>query len=408
VLAVRDHFLAKDENGQPSFKYSDNPGIPGLPSANKLTYFLFQNKKGYCAYYAGATLFLLRGLGIPSRVATGFLTVDRSNKNPGWYWFYEDQAHAWVQAWFPEYGWIDFDTTVPLEDQQQAPQPDQTPPLTSQTAWLVANGRAISIDTVKQQATMEVDKMLYWDNPYPFEPTEKMLMDVSLAKISRDSGQVALKDLHKGDEIVSVSYSIRFKSIPPKESDSGLSLLKRFPDPAPIDEIKIMAKDEEAKKEIVKKEKAKPVNWTKVFLSSFALILFAIILLFSLPWLIFQWLHARAKAKKEPAKSAYARFMASSYYLNQMGYERGQLSAAQFAREKVDPTFGTQYSRFMNTFLKTKYSRQPLDSYDSKVIEEHYPAFYKQVKSQLKWKYRMSHWLNFYRPIAFFSKPKIK
>ncbi len=71
------HFLSKDEEGQPLFKYTDNPGIPGLPSANKLTYFLFENRKGYCAYYAGATLFLLRALGMPTRVATGFLTVDR-------------------------------------------------------------------------------------------------------------------------------------------------------------------------------------------------------------------------------------------------------------------------------------------------------------------------------------------
>nr|MCU0334200.1 hypothetical protein [Chitinophagaceae bacterium] len=33
VLAVRDYFLKKDENGEPTFKYSDNPGIPGMPSA---------------------------------------------------------------------------------------------------------------------------------------------------------------------------------------------------------------------------------------------------------------------------------------------------------------------------------------------------------------------------------------
>jgi hypothetical protein len=160
IIAIRDYFLAKDEDGQPTFKYSDNPGVPGIPSANKLTYFLFENKKGYCAYYAGATLFLLRSLGIPSRIATGFLTVDRSNKNPGWYWFYEDQAHAWVQAWFPGYGWIDFDTTVPFEDQQQAPQPDHTPPLTSQTAWLVATGKTIKVDTLQKRVTMQVDKML--------------------------------------------------------------------------------------------------------------------------------------------------------------------------------------------------------------------------------------------------------
>lgn len=426
IISMRDYFLAKDEDGQPTFKYSDNPGVPGIPSANKLTYFLFENKKGYCAYYAGATLFLLRSLGIPSRIATGFLTVDRSNKNPGWYWFYEDQAHAWVQAWFPGYGWIDFDTTVPFEDQQQAPQPDQTPPLTSQTAWLVANGKALAIDTVNKKVTMQVDKMLYWDNPYEFSPSESMLMDVSIAKISHDTGQVALKDLHKGDDIVSVSYSEQFKNIRPAETDSGISLLKKFPWPAPIDEIKIMAKDEEVKKEAAKQKKAEPVNWKRVFYTTFGLVLLGILLLFSMPWLIFQYLHARAKQRPivkssgaetlAPAsidqtmvrRQAYWRFMASAYYLNQMGYERGNMSSAQFARDVVDPKFNTSFSRFMNTFLKTKYSRQPLDNYDAKVISEHYPEFYTQVKSKLAGKYRFSHWLNFYRPVNFFDKPKVK
>lgn len=420
IISIRDYFLAKDEDGQPTFKYSDNPGVPGIPSANKLTYFLFQNKKGYCAYYAGATLFLLRSLGIPSRIATGFLTVDRSNKNPGWYWFYEDQAHAWVQAWFPGYGWIDFDTTVPFEDQQQAPQPDQTPPLTSQTAWLVANGKAVSIDTAQKKVTMRVDKMLYWDNPYEFEPSQNMLMDVSLAKVSHDTGQVNLSDLKQGDDIVSVSYSEQFKNIRPNEMDSAMSLLKKFPQPAPIDEIKIMSKDEVKKEASAKQKKAEPVNWKHVFYTVFALVLLCILLLFTLPWLIFQYLHAMAKRPVVPAniadasaqsslrKQAYRRFLASSYYLNQMGYERGNLSSAQFAREVVDPEFGTHFTRFMNTFLKTKYSRQPLDSYDEKMISEHYPAFYEQVRNKLPGKYRFGHWLNFYRPVNFFEKPKVK
>ena len=47
MIAIRDYFLSKDEFNQPLFKYSDNPGIPGLPSANKLTYFLLENRKGY-------------------------------------------------------------------------------------------------------------------------------------------------------------------------------------------------------------------------------------------------------------------------------------------------------------------------------------------------------------------------
>ena len=105
---------------------------------------------------------------------------------------------------------------------------------------------------------------------------------------------------------------------------------------------------------------------------------------------------------------AYRRFIASGYYLNQMGYERGNLTSAQFARDVVDPKFGTSFSRFMNTFLKTKYSRQKLDNYDAKVISEHYPAFYAAVKNKLNGKYRFGHWLNFYRPVSFFEKPKVK
>src|SRR5690606_21366243 len=54
VIAIRDYFLSEDESGNPLFQYTDNPGIPDIPSASKLMYFLFENRKGYCAYYAGA------------------------------------------------------------------------------------------------------------------------------------------------------------------------------------------------------------------------------------------------------------------------------------------------------------------------------------------------------------------
>ena len=142
VLAIRDWFLSKDAGGQPLFKYTDNPGIPDIPSASKLQYFLFENRKGYCAYFAGATLFMLRSLGIPSRLAVGFLTVDRSGgKNKGWYWYYADQAHAWVQVYIPGYGWLDFDTTVGNDEAQQAPQTDGTPPMQPPVAFLAAEWR---------------------------------------------------------------------------------------------------------------------------------------------------------------------------------------------------------------------------------------------------------------------------
>ena len=141
VLAIRNYFLSKDENGERLYHYTDNPGIPDLPNASRLIYFLNENHKGYCAYYAGATLFMLRSLGIPSRIAVGFLTEDRSDKNKGWYWYYANQAHAWVQVYFPGYGWLDFDTTVGNDNENRpTPQPDGTPPMQPPKAWLAAEG----------------------------------------------------------------------------------------------------------------------------------------------------------------------------------------------------------------------------------------------------------------------------
>jgi hypothetical protein len=176
-----------------------------------------------------------------------------------------------------------------------------------------------------------------------------------------------------------------------------------------------MAKDDLVKKETVKEKKAEPINWRNVFLTTFTLVLFVILLLLALPWIIFQFLHAKAKGKNIGTEDqhalrrlAYWRFIASAYYLNQMGYERGSLSSSQFARDVVDPRFGTSFNKFMNTFLKTKYSRQALDNYDAKVINEHYPAFYTKVKSSIPGKSRFGNWMNFYRPVMFFEKPKVK
>jgi len=225
MIAIRDFFLSKDEFDQPLFKYSDNPGVPGLPSASKLNYFLFENRKGYCAYYAGATLFLLRALGIPSRIAAGFLTVDRSNKNPGWYWFYADQAHAWVQLYFPGYGWMDFDTTVPDVNTQQSPQPDGTPPMNTQRAYLVADGKAVTVDTVAKRVLMKVNRMLYHDENYPAQQPKDLFMDVSIAAVTKDTGAARLSDVKAGTDIVAVSYAEKLKDIEANYGDSMASVI---------------------------------------------------------------------------------------------------------------------------------------------------------------------------------------
>jgi transglutaminase-like putative cysteine protease len=94
------------------------PLAPGQDTVNE---FLFGNRRGYCEQISTALAVMLRTLGIPTREATGYV--------PGPYDpitdLYEvqaDDAHAWVQVWFPGYGWQSFDPTayVPLANPSPA------------------------------------------------------------------------------------------------------------------------------------------------------------------------------------------------------------------------------------------------------------------------------------------------
>jgi hypothetical protein len=90
------------------YSYDEHPP----PTAYPLATFLLVNKIGYCQQFAGSMAFLLRMGGVPARVATGFATgtYDAATKR----WLVSDEeAHAWVEAWFPNYGWITFDPTPP-------------------------------------------------------------------------------------------------------------------------------------------------------------------------------------------------------------------------------------------------------------------------------------------------------
>jgi transglutaminase-like putative cysteine protease len=86
--------------------YSENPP----PSRVPLVDFLFRDKLGYCQHFSGAMALLLRMGGVPARVASGF-SPGRFDKKRGQYIIRDDDAHSWVEAYFPRYGWVTFDPT---------------------------------------------------------------------------------------------------------------------------------------------------------------------------------------------------------------------------------------------------------------------------------------------------------
>ncbi len=80
--------------------------------ADGVDHFLFESQQGYCDYYASAATVLLRAAGIPSRYVLGY-APGRFNTAWGVYEVLELNYHAWVEAYFPSYGWIRFEPTPP-------------------------------------------------------------------------------------------------------------------------------------------------------------------------------------------------------------------------------------------------------------------------------------------------------
>jgi hypothetical protein len=83
---------------------------PPLRVRDPLARFLFEEKKGYCEYFASAMAVMLRSLGVPSRVVTGFQS-GYFNSVSGMTVLRASDAHAWVEGWFPDRGWVTFDPT---------------------------------------------------------------------------------------------------------------------------------------------------------------------------------------------------------------------------------------------------------------------------------------------------------
>jgi transglutaminase-like putative cysteine protease len=84
---------------------------PALPQGRDATdYFLFESRKGYCTYFAGALAVLCRSVGIPARVASGFTLGERQQESYS-YLVRESNAHAWTEVWVPNWGWATLDAT---------------------------------------------------------------------------------------------------------------------------------------------------------------------------------------------------------------------------------------------------------------------------------------------------------
>jgi len=106
-----------------NFIYSLDARTPD--GEDPIDYFLFTSHKGYCEFFATAMGDMLRSLGIPTRLVNGFgpgqfdTTVNK-------FVVRGEDAHTWVEVYFPNYGWIPFEPTADTQGTYQIIQRGQT------------------------------------------------------------------------------------------------------------------------------------------------------------------------------------------------------------------------------------------------------------------------------------------
>ncbi len=102
--AIENYFLGGDFTYNLNFEPPEGMDTP--------EYFLFESKTGICSDFATAFTLLARAAGLTVRYAEGFVPVE-SEENPGTYYIYTENAHAYPEVYIPGAGWVIFEPTPP-------------------------------------------------------------------------------------------------------------------------------------------------------------------------------------------------------------------------------------------------------------------------------------------------------
>ncbi len=84
---------------------------PPPPNRDIADYFLFDLKTGYCDYYATSMIVLARAAGLPARLVIGY-SSGIYNPQKAEYTVREENAHSWVEIYFADIGWVEFEPTA--------------------------------------------------------------------------------------------------------------------------------------------------------------------------------------------------------------------------------------------------------------------------------------------------------
>jgi transglutaminase-like putative cysteine protease len=141
--------------------------LPAVPQGREpLLWVLFDEKKGFCNYYASAEVMLLRSVGVPARLAVGFAegelqerTQLTGRESEFVYVVRQKHSHAWPEVYFPEIGWVEFE---PTGNQEPLIRPLQPPQAGAVGGQIVPPRRSLPLEEADSGQTPNQVQPSFW------------------------------------------------------------------------------------------------------------------------------------------------------------------------------------------------------------------------------------------------------
>jgi transglutaminase-like putative cysteine protease len=127
-----------------------------------IDYLLYDSRVGYCNYYASAMVVMARAVGIPARLVVGYAGGEL-DEEAARYVVRRRDTHAWVEVFFPGFGWVEFEPT--------ASEPLITRPETSDDSELGPPGGEIESRLERDLGRLEAEEEGSLGAPIPFART---------------------------------------------------------------------------------------------------------------------------------------------------------------------------------------------------------------------------------------------
>ena len=161
AAALLEHVRAND------YIYTLSPGRYGEASPHVIDEFWLDRRLGFCEHFASAFVVLMRGMGVPSRIVTGFQGWDAEPQD-GYLVVRNANAHAWAEFWVEGKGWLRADPTAAVAPnrvtQGQALQPQ--PGVIGQfnpTLWRAMRGGWETVNNRWQQLVLNYSRQNQFD-----------------------------------------------------------------------------------------------------------------------------------------------------------------------------------------------------------------------------------------------------